>query len=86
MKKNISLSSLSLEYTVDVCLTAGEGAIPTDFDVPAGPNGKERLRIMTCSDKICRWNVLGVQGALLSHYIDPIYLNSLVIGELVILI
>jgi len=59
----------------------GEGAIPTDFDVPAGPNGKERLRIMTCSDKICRWNVLGVQGALLSHYIDPIYLNSLVIGS-----
>lgn len=59
----------------------GEGAIPTDFAVPAGANGKERLRIMTCSDKICRWNVLGVQGALLSHYLDPIYINSLVIGS-----
>ncbi|GFR67276.1 double-stranded RNA-specific adenosine deaminase [Elysia marginata] len=59
----------------------GEGAIPTDFPVPAGANGKERLRIMTCSDKICRWNVLGVQGALLSHFIDPIYIDSLVIGS-----
>ncbi|XP_035826682.1 uncharacterized protein LOC101845013, partial [Aplysia californica] len=59
----------------------GEGAIPTDFPVPAGANGKERLRIMTCSDKICRWNVLVVQGALLSHFLDPIYINSLVIGS-----
>ena len=36
---------------------------------------------LSCSDKLARWNAVGLQGALLSLLIDkPIYFQSLIIG------
>jgi tRNA-specific adenosine deaminase 1 len=45
------------------------------------PGRGDPTQSLSCSDKFARWNVVGLQGALLSLLInEPIYFKSLIIG------
>ena len=66
-------------------IESGMGTVPLPEEKKLqtwdGVMSGERLLTMACSDKILRWNVVGVQGSLLSHWLEPIYFSSITVGS-----
>ena len=55
-----------------------DGWYPPSCSIPDFSKGTLHL----CSDKLCRWNCLGLQGALLMPVLDrPLHMTSLTVGR-----
>lgn len=46
---------------------------------------KNRMRptsyVNTLADKLCIWSIIGVQGAILSHVLEPIYIDTILVSS-----
>ncbi|XP_061127292.1 adenosine deaminase domain-containing protein 1-like [Syngnathus typhle] len=74
----ISTLQMSNEMGLHVSV---EGKVFSIFSTALEPTSTKMVTVSPM-DKITQWQVLGYQGALLSHFIEPVYVRSILIGDL----
>lgn len=75
----LSISAWEVNNQIGLHVTV-DGKVFSSFSSTLDQSGS-RIISMSATDKITHWQVLGFQGALLSHFIEPIYVSSILIGK-----
>nr|XP_046261811.1 adenosine deaminase domain-containing protein 1 isoform X2 [Scatophagus argus] len=75
----LSLSAWQVNNEISLHLSV-EGKVFSVFSSMFG-HSASKVVSMSATDKLTQWQVLGYQGALLSHFIEPIYAQSILIGD-----
>nr|XP_020476314.1 adenosine deaminase domain-containing protein 1 isoform X1 [Monopterus albus] len=75
----LSISAWQVNNEISLHLSV-EGKVFSVFST-AFDHSASKVVSMSTTDKVTQWQVLGYQGALLSHFIEPIYVESILIGD-----
>ncbi|CAJ1072973.1 double-stranded RNA-specific editase B2-like [Xyrichtys novacula] len=85
-ESSATLRSRRFRCHLRVKVDGGEGTLPltawTAKQKISSVSFGKPLVTMSCTDKMAKWSVSGLQGALLSHLLEPVYLHSLTVGTL----
>ncbi len=83
---NIHDNTINATEQMSIPTTADKSNSTTDtsqYEYLPGtaPTNSQMGNVVTCSDKIALWNALGLQGALLSEFYEPLYLSTITVGR-----